>query len=191
MVRGPSPNASRSESRVKEAGTFPDANTSGFFVPPSTAPGCLSRQEEGAIVRKSSNCLLGGIMLIGLGCAHHPGLGVKDSAGRSYLIKERIPVSVHVDFGPAGKAPVDESVLVTLGSTPRDAVSVLMPVKSGMVCCDTREVAEIGGVLMDPIQGRWWVVSVNGQSNVSPYQTQLKRDDHVERRFISRGGAQQ
>ena len=113
------------------------------------------------------------------GCASH-GLVVKSESGKAFFVKERIPVSVRVDFGPLGKPPFEESALVTRGSTPKDAVSVFYPLKSGMVCCDTREVAEIDGVPIDAAKGRWWMVRVNGDSNVSPFHTQLKPGDRVE-----------
>ena len=122
------------------------------------------------------------LVVVGLsaGCLGSRGLTVKDPSGRTFLVKERIPVTVRVDFGPLGKPPLEESILLTRGSTPKDAVSVLYPVKSGMVCCDTREVAEIDGVPIDAAKNRWWMVKVNGNGNVSPFHTKLQAGDRIE-----------
>jgi len=113
-------------------------------------------------------------------CARTPGTIVRDPTGKPFLLKDRVPVTVRVDFGPAQRPVFEGSGLVTVGSTPRDALSVFLPLKSGMVCCDTREVSEIDGVPIDVSQGRWWVVRVNGNSDVSPYHTRLNAGDHVE-----------
>ena len=112
-----------------------------------------------------------------LGCVR--GQLVKDEAGKSFLIKARVPVTLAVDFGRAGKPAFQEDVSVTDGSTPKDVVSVFFPVKSGAVCCDTREVSEIGGVSIDPAAGGWWMVEVNGSHNVSPFRTRVKRGDVI------------
>lgn len=92
----------------------------------------------------------------------------------------RLPVTVRVDFGPAGKPLREERLLVDRGSTPKDAVSLLFPIQSGDVCCNTREIASIDGVRPDPAKNRWWVCRLNGGKRVSPFRTQLKPDDLVE-----------
>ena len=113
-----------------------------------------------------------------LGCS--PGRWtVNDERGRSFLIKDRLPVTLVVDFGPGGKPTFQETVRASHGSTPKDVVSVFFPIKSGAVCCDTREVAEIDGVPIDPQRGRWWMVEVNGSRNVSPHRTRVKRGDLI------------
>ena len=113
-----------------------------------------------------------------LGCSSS-GQTVKDEIGRSFLVKDRLAVILVVDFGPARKPAFRETVMVSTGSTPKDVVSLFFPTKSGAVCCDTREVAEIGGVPIDAKQGRWWMVEVNGSRNISPYRTRVKRGDTI------------
>ena len=92
----------------------------------------------------------------------------------------RIPVTVRVDFGPANKPTVEQQFDVDEGSTPKDAVSLLVPIQSGEVCCDTREVLAIDGVRPDPAKNWWWNCRLNGTSTVSAHKTQLKAGDTVE-----------
>lgn len=93
---------------------------------------------------------------------------------------ETFPVEMKVDFGPAQKAGFSETLIVEKGTTPKEAVSQVFPVLSGMACCSLREVLEIGGVKIDPARNRWWVCRLNGSSNVKPYKTRLKPGDVVE-----------
>lgn len=93
---------------------------------------------------------------------------------------DRIPVVVRVDFGPAGKPLREERLLIDRGSTPKDAVSLLFPIQSGEVCCNTREIASIDGVRPDPAKNRWWTCRLNGGTRVSPFRTQLKAGNLVE-----------
>lgn len=93
---------------------------------------------------------------------------------------EKIPVTVRVDFGPANKPPKEAQLLVDLGSTPKDVVSILFPVQSGEVCCSTREIASIDGVRPDPARNWWWNCRLNGSTKVGPFRTALKPNDRVE-----------
>ncbi len=88
-------------------------------------------------------------------------------------------VRVEVDFGPAGKPPVQQVVRVEPGTTPDGATAQALPLEKGSVCCDSRETASIGGVAADPAANRWWTVSINGSKKVSPYKTRLKPGDVV------------
>ena len=89
-------------------------------------------------------------------------------------------VMLEVDFGPAGKPAVRQTVRVEAGATPRDATEKVFPVERGAVCCDPREVSTIGGVASDSATNRWWTVSVNGsKKGVSPYKSRLKPGDVV------------
>lgn len=88
-------------------------------------------------------------------------------------------VTVEVDFGPAGKPAVRQTVQVAPGATPQDATAKVFPLETGSVCCDSRETAAIGGVAADPATNRWWTVSVNGSKKVSPYKTRLRPGDLV------------
>ena len=89
------------------------------------------------------------------------------------------PVTLEVDFGPAGKPAVRQTVQVERGATPRVATEKVFPVEEGAVCCDPREVSTIDGVAADPATNRWWTVSINGSKKVSPYKTRLKPGDGV------------
>lgn len=91
----------------------------------------------------------------------------------------RFPVTLEVDYGPAGKPPVRETVEVARGAVPHDALRAVVPFERGAVCCDPRETAAIDGVAVDPAANRWWSVSVNGSRRVSPYKTRLKPGDEV------------
>ena len=93
---------------------------------------------------------------------------------------ERIPVTVRVDFGPANKPTLEQQVLVNQGSTPKDVLSLLVPIQSGEVCCDTREVLVVDGVRPDPSTNRWWTCRVNRSTTISPHQTELQAGDQVE-----------
>lgn len=61
---------------------------------------------------------------------------------------ERFVVTVRVDFGPAHQPAHEEQLSVDAGTTPKDAVSLLFPIQSGEVCCNTRE-----QLLVDPQGG--------------------------------------
>ena len=89
------------------------------------------------------------------------------------------PVTLEVDFGPAGKPAVRQVVSVQPGATPQDATAKLFPVEKGAICCDPRETASIDGVAADPAANRWWTVSVNGSKKISPYKSRLKPGDVV------------
>lgn len=106
------------------------------------------------------------------------------AAGKSAPRREhaRIPVTVRVDFGPAAarKPALEQQLMVDEGSTPKDAVSLLVPIQSGEVCCDTREVLAIDGVRPDPSKNWWWNCRVNGSSKISAHRTVLNAGDTVE-----------
>ncbi len=97
----------------------------------------------------------------------------------------RIPVTVHVDFGESGKPPQDARLLVDAGATAKDAVSMVLPIQSGEVCCNTREVAIIDGVRAEQSTKRWWVCRLNGSKRVNPFGTALKAGDRVEWRYVT------
>ena len=94
--------------------------------------------------------------------------------------RKAFEVTVDVDFGPAGKAPVHQVVQVKPGATPQDATAQALPVQKGAVCCDPRETAGIDGVAADPGSNKWWTISINGsKKGVNPYKTKLKPGDVV------------
>ncbi|MDP3723277.1 MAG: hypothetical protein Q8R91_07265 [Candidatus Omnitrophota bacterium] len=93
---------------------------------------------------------------------------------------ERFSIVVQVDFGPADRPPREERLTVDAGTTPKDAVSLLFPIQSGAVCCNTRELAAIDGVRADPAKNRWWSCRVNGSTKLSPFRTELQPQDRVE-----------
>jgi hypothetical protein len=59
-------------------------------------------------------------------------------------------------------------------------VSLLFPIESGAICCNTREVAAINSIRADPAKNRWWSCRVNGATNISPFRTELKPEDRIE-----------
>ena len=97
-----------------------------------------------------------------------------------FATHERIPVTVRVEFGPANKPSKEAELMVDRGSTPKDVVSILFPIQSGEVCCNTREIASIDGVRPDPSRNRWWNCRLNGSTNVGAFRTELKPHDRVE-----------
>lgn len=96
----------------------------------------------------------------------------------------KLPVMVRVDFGPAGKPAREKSFEVDQGTTAKDAVSLLLPIQSAAVCCNTRELAAIDGVWADASQNRWWTCRINGSGKIGPFRTELKAGDLVEWKYI-------
>ncbi len=89
-------------------------------------------------------------------------------------------VTVEVDFGPAGKPAVRQTVQVEPGATPQQATAKVFPLETGSVCCDPRETSVINGVAADPGSNKWWTISINGsKKGVSPYRSRLKPGDLV------------
>lgn len=88
-------------------------------------------------------------------------------------------VTLEVDFGPASRPPIRQTLTVARGTTPELALATACEVQKGAVCCDARETAGIDGVMADPATNRWWTVSINGSKKVSPYTTRLKPGDLV------------
>ena len=93
---------------------------------------------------------------------------------------ERMEIDVRVDFGPAHRPLRHAHVAVDQGSTPKDVLSLLVPIQSGAICCNTREVAVIDGIRSDPEKNRWWICQVNGSRTINPFQTVVNAGDTVE-----------
>ena len=98
---------------------------------------------------------------------------------------ERLPVTVRVDFGPAGKPAREERFMIDQGSTAKDAASLLAPIQSGAICCNTRELAAIDGVWADPAHNRWWTCRINGSPKISPFKTELHAGDRIEWMYVA------
>jgi hypothetical protein len=96
-----------------------------------------------------------------------------------------IPVEVVVDFGPAGRPVVRKQIEVSKGSTPKDAVSSILPIMTGFSCCDTREVISIDGITVNPAENQWWICLLNGSKNVNPRKKELKAKDIVQWSYIT------
>src|SRR5438067_1119001 len=95
------------------------------------------------------------------------------------------PVSLSVDFGPAGKPGFeDKHFHVEKGTSPKEAVSQVFPILSGKACCSLREIIEIGGVRIDPVKNRWWICELNGSRRFSPVKKKLKPGDVVAWKYI-------
>ena len=112
------------------------------------------------------------------------GAGFKPAPTEAKSFKT-IPVEVVVDFGPVGKPEVRKQIAVSKGSTPRDAVSMVFPIMTGIACCDTREIVSIDGIAVNPAENRWWICLVNGSKKVSPRKTELKAGDIVQWSYIT------
>lgn len=120
-------------------------------------------------------CIMIGLGTLSAGAAQPP--AEQPDTSKS---PERLPVTVRVDFGPAGRPAREERLMVDKGSTPKDAVSLLFPIQSGATCCNTRELAAIDGVWSDPATNRWWTCRLNGQGSFSPFLRELQAEDRVE-----------
>ena len=97
---------------------------------------------------------------------------------------KEFPVTLKVDFGPAGKLAHEEKIVVEKGTTPKEAVSQVFAVQSGKTCCSFREVLGIDGVKIDPSRNRWWICELNGSRKVAPARKKLKSGDVVEWKYI-------
>lgn len=125
-------------------------------------------------MNRLSRWSVGVALMLGLSC---PADG---SAAESKPEPERFPVTVRIDFGPAKKPARAEQLLVDSGTTAKDALSMVVPIQSGEVCCNTREVAMIDGIRPDPAKNRWWNCRLNGSTNFSPFLKELQSGDTVE-----------
>lgn len=107
------------------------------------------------------------------------GLAAPGCATPRAAIPATFDVTLEVDFGPANRPPIRQTVTVARGATSDDLVAKVCTLQKGGVCCDIRETAGIDGVMADPMTNRWWTVSINGSKKVSPYRTRLKPGDLV------------
>lgn len=97
---------------------------------------------------------------------------------------ETFSILMRIDFGPAGK-PVHEAPLeVEKGTTPKEAVSQVFPIRTGKSCCSLKEISEIDGVAVDASLKKWWICLVNGSKSVSPQKYRLKSGDKLEWKYI-------
>ena len=94
------------------------------------------------------------------------------------------PLTLKVDFGPAGKPYHEETLIVEKGTTAKEAVSQVFPILSGKACCSLREVIAIGGVEIDPEKNRWWTAAINGSRKIDPRKKKLKSGDVLEWKYI-------
>ena len=100
------------------------------------------------------------------------------------LMPGKFPVELRVDFGPAGKHALTRTLEVDRKTTPKEVVSLVLPVMSGKVCSSIHDLLEIDGVRPDAAKNFWWILTVNGSRQVSPYRTHLKRGDLVAWRYL-------
>jgi hypothetical protein len=97
------------------------------------------------------------------------------------LPPKMVSITVHVDYGPAGKPAVRTDVTIPEGATPKEALQKIFPVEEGKICCHAGEVKGINGVSVDPLKNRWWRLRINGTSkNASPQKTRLNAGDLME-----------
>jgi len=100
---------------------------------------------------------------------------------KAALPPKMITVQARIDFGPAGKPVIEREVTVPEGATPKEALKKICEVTGGAACCHPAEVKGIDGVLIDPLQNRWWKLLINGTSKkASPHKSHLKAGDRME-----------
>lgn len=91
-----------------------------------------------------------------------------------------IPVTLTIDFGPAGKPKIEKEIQVREGTPPKEALEKICKVEDGKVCCHPGEVKGIDGVAIDPLQDLWWRLEINGEGRAaSPHKSRLKAGDRV------------
>ena len=92
-----------------------------------------------------------------------------------------IPVTIQIEFGPAGKGLSRREIFIPNRSTPKQALSKIFPIEEGAICCNPGEVKGIDGVRVDPLKNRWWKSKINGsEKKPSPQRSHLKAHDLVE-----------
>lgn len=69
------------------------------------------------------------------------------------------------------------------GTTASGLAAVAYKVDRGLVCCDSRDVKGINGLMVDPYQEKWWTVRINGNMQNSSPRTVLNDGDKVEWRY--------
>jgi hypothetical protein len=85
-----------------------------------------------------------------------------------------IEVTLEVDFGPANKSTYKETFTTEEGATPKDVVSQVFPIRSGISCCSHRDVREIDGVANDPTKNQWWICKINGAKTMKGFPHAVK-----------------
>ena len=97
------------------------------------------------------------------------------------LPPKMVPVTVRIDFGPAGKPLIEKEIKVPEGATHKQALQGMIPIVEGSACCDPAEVKGIEGVTIDPMNNRWWRLKINGTAKkASPHKSHLKAGDRME-----------
>lgn len=110
-----------------------------------------------------------------------PQVSVGNFLFTSILPAKMVSVTVRIDFGPAGKTPVEKEIKIPEGATPKEALGKVSPFQAGAACCDPAEVKGIDGVSIDPMQNRWWRLKINGTTKkASPHKSHLKAGDVME-----------
>ena len=110
---------------------------------------------------------------------------VPSSSGFAMAKKPKIfEIQIKVDFGPAAKPGHSAVLTVEKGTTLKEAVMQVYPVKAGKSCCSFREVVEIDGVRTEPENSNWWICLLNGSKNVDPRKKTLSPGDVLEWKYI-------
>ena len=99
----------------------------------------------------------------------------------SVLPPKMVPITVHIDFGPAGRSLGEKGIKGPEGASPKQALQGMTSIVEGSACCDPAEVKGIEGVTIDPLKNRWWILKINGtKKNASPHKSHLKAGDRME-----------
>jgi len=92
-----------------------------------------------------------------------------------------IAVTIEVDFGRFGKAPLRQTVAVAPGSNVVDATRAALPVEQDVLCCSKDDVWSIGGVGPDVRNHAYWSWRLNGGSAPSmPAKYIVKSGDTIQ-----------
>ncbi|HVM32665.1 MAG TPA: DUF4430 domain-containing protein [bacterium] len=95
-----------------------------------------------------------------------------------------LKVRVMVDFGEGSRPPIRREVFLAPGATVVDATRAAASLEQGVVCCDPRDVAAIGGLHCDKRAHAFWLYWVDDKSGGVPaYQYKLKSGDRLVWRY--------
>jgi Domain of unknown function (DUF4430) len=97
-----------------------------------------------------------------------------------------IEVTVTIDFGPAGRPPLETEVTVAEKSTVLDVLSAQLPITTSPKYGMDHFVEEIDGIRNDFVNDRGWRFEVNGyRSNVPAERYLVKHGDWIKWLYLA------
>jgi len=92
-----------------------------------------------------------------------------------------VEVTITIDFGPAGRQPMEVTVSLPERSTVFDALSIAVPVVTSRKFGMDHFVEEIDGIKNDFASDRGWHFDVNGyRSNIPAERYLVKNSDWIK-----------